>query len=176
MRRTAWLSLGSNMQREANLTGGLDALLTHFGNLVVSSVYESAAVGFVGHPFLNLAAGAETELDVPEVAALLREIENEHGRDRSQPRFSDRTLDIDLLLLGDLSGDFDGIRLPRLETTVQAFVLGPLAEIAPELKIPQSQQTLAELWAAAPTSALQAVPFHWRDHDLSAHPGALQFP
>lgn len=175
MLRRAWLSLGSNVRREENLAAGLDALLALFGNLVVSSVYESDAVGFDGAPFLNLAAGAETGLAVGEIAAALREIENRHGRDRSQPRFSDRTLDIDLLLLGKLSGDHDGVCLPRPETTTQAFVLAPLAEIAPELVIPGHDLPLKQLWNSFPESGLTAVPFQWMGRDLSAGPGAKHF-
>lgn len=175
MKRTAWLSLGSNIDRAENLCAGLDALLELFGELVVSSVYESDAVGFDGAPFLNLAAGAATDLAVEEIAGLLREIENSRGRDRSQPRFSDRTLDIDLLLLGNLAGEFSGTTLPRSETTRQAFVLGPLAEIAPDLCIPGSRQTLAALWQAFPDPGMTAVPFPWRGRNLSAGHGAKTF-
>ncbi len=175
MKRTAWLSLGSNVDREENLCAGLDALLDVFGQLVVSSVYESAAVGFDGAPFLNLAAGAETDLTVAEIATLLHGIENSRGRDRSQPRFSDRTLDIDLLLLGDLAGDFSGTVLPRPETTRQGFVLGPLAEIAPGLCIPGSHQTIATLWQGFPDTGMKPVAFAWRGSNLSEVHGAKAF-
>lgn len=147
--KTAYLSLGSNVDRDANLRGGLDALQETFGTLQVSSVYESAAVGFTGSPFYNLAVALDTDLEVADLVACLRDIEDHFGRDRSKPRFSDRTLDIDLLLLGRLCGEFGTVTLPRQELFEQAFVLCPLAEIAPGLNVPGTDVSLSQLWAAA---------------------------
>ncbi len=172
----AWLSLGSNVDRHRNLCAGLDALLDKFGALTASSVYESAAVGFAGDPFFNLAVGIETALEVGAISEVLRDIENRFGRDRSQPRFSDRTLDIDLLMLGQRHGDHDGICLPRPETTQQPFVLVPLAEIAPELNIPLLNQKVKNLCKTLGHAGLEAVPFRWQGQDLSGITGAKRFP
>ena len=78
---------------------------------------------------------------------ILREIEDANGRDRSGPKFSSRTLDLDLLLYDDLVLDENGLKLPRDEILKNAFVLWPLAEIAPGLKHPETGLTYAELWS-----------------------------
>jgi 2-amino-4-hydroxy-6-hydroxymethyldihydropteridine diphosphokinase len=103
-------------------------------------------VGFDGDAFYNLVAGFDTAMDVQTVAARLHEIEDSHQRRRDGPRFSSRTLDIDLLLYDDLVLDGPDLRLPREEITLSAFVLAPLAEITPTHCHPLSGQTYAELW------------------------------
>jgi len=143
-----YVSIGSNIEREANIRGGVADLQERFGELTLSPVYESEAVGFDGDNFYNLVAAFDTELDVLEVARVLREIEDAHGRTREGPRFSSRTLDIDMLLYDELLLQQGKLELPREEITKNAFVLWPLAEIAPELEHPVLQQTYAELWAA----------------------------
>jgi 2-amino-4-hydroxy-6-hydroxymethyldihydropteridine diphosphokinase len=143
-----YVSIGSNIDREANIRGGVADLQERFGELTLSSVYESEAVGFDGDNFYNLVAAFDTGLDVLEVAWALREIEDAHGRTREGPRFSSRTLDIDMLLYDELLLQQGKLELPREEITKNAFVLWPLAEIAPELEHPVLHQTYAELWAA----------------------------
>lgn len=128
----AYLGLGSNIDRERNLRGGVARLRESFPGLRLSTVYESEAVGFNGAPFLNLVAEIETELSVGELAALLRTIEKEHGRERGEKKFSSRTLDIDILTYGAETGEIEGVSLPRDEILRYAFVLAPLAELAPE--------------------------------------------
>jgi len=109
-------------------------------------VYESEAVGFDGDNFLNMVVGLDTDEEVHTVVQTLREIEDRHGRIRSGPRFSARTLDLDLLLYDDLVVKEDALDLPRGEITQNAFVLWPLAEIAPEIMHPVEQQPMAALW------------------------------
>ncbi|MDQ3494916.1 MAG: 2-amino-4-hydroxy-6-hydroxymethyldihydropteridine diphosphokinase [Pseudomonadota bacterium] len=143
---TACLSLGSNLAPEANLRSAIAALRARFGGLRLSQVYRTPAVGFEGADFLNAAAVIETDLDPYALDAWLHALEDAHGRDRSAPRFSDRTLDLDLLLYDDvvLDGPAD-LRIPR-EDLRHAFVLRPLAEIAPDRIEPRSGLTLAQLW------------------------------
>lgn len=126
----------------------LTALRKRFGPLELSPVYESEAVGFEGDPFLNLVARFETDMQPREVADALRDMESQHGRDRRAPRYSARTLDIDLLLYGDVVSNVEDLELPRHEITTRAFVLRPLAELAGELKHPVINKTYAELWEA----------------------------
>ena len=91
-----YLSLGSNVNRHKNITAGLDALATLFGELKISSVYESKSVGFDGSNFFNLVVGAETSLSIIELSEILKRVEDNNGRKRNGPKFSPRTLDIDI--------------------------------------------------------------------------------
>ena len=145
---TIYISLGSNIEREKHTRAGVAALQQAFGMLRLSSVYESEAVGFAGDAFYNMVIACETDLPVHEANRVLRDIEDAHGRERSGPKFSSRTLDLDLLLYDDLQVDDKGLRLPRGEILKNAFVLWPLAEIAPDLKHPETGTSYAELWAA----------------------------
>lgn len=141
-----YLGLGSNQQASFHIRRALDALYQHFPGMQVSPIYESAAVGFNGDNFLNLVVEVETALSVGELLQLLRDIENQNGRDRTAPRFSGRTLDIDILLYGDCLGVIDGVKLPRAEILENAFVLQPLADLAPDLMHPVVHKTMASLW------------------------------
>ncbi len=143
---TAWLSLGSNQAPEENLRAAIAALRDRFTNLRVSPVYRTPAVGFDGDDFLNCAAAIDTDLDVFALDGWLHDLEDTHGRDRTKPRFSDRPLDIDIVFFDDLVFRGPGnLQVPRPELQ-HAFVLGPLAEIAPDFRDPVSGRTLHELW------------------------------
>lgn len=139
-----YLGIGSNIDRETSVRNGLDALRTYYGQLQVSPVYESKAFGFDGDDFYNLVAGFETEYEIDELESQLKEIETQSGRKRSDNSFSPRTLDIDLLLYGDLISDKH--ELPRIDITIYAFVLKPLCDIAPDLIHPIEQKSIEELW------------------------------
>lgn len=146
----ACLSLGGNLEPERHLAAAIGALRARFPGAVVSRVYRTRAVGFDGADFLNAAAVIDSDLDAHALDAWLHALEDAHGRDRSGPRFGDRTLDLDLVLYDDLVLEGpDHLRLPRPELR-HAFVLRPLAEIAPEIVEPLSGRTLAELWAESP--------------------------
>ena len=145
--RTALLGLGSNIDAEKHIPAAMAALRTAFEAVTFSPVYRSKAVGFEGDDFLNLVAAAETDLAPLELNALLHEIENVHGRDRTVPRWSSRTLDIDILLYGDLWLLSPALEIPRKEILTFAHVLKPLADIAPDLVHPVERITIAELWS-----------------------------
>lgn len=145
-----FVSIGSNVDRERHVCAALDALARQFGPLAVSPIYETAAVGFTGSPFYNLVAGFDTDWTVAQLAAWLRELEAANGRVREAAKFSDRSLDVDLLTYGDAVGVIDGVQLPREEIGRYAFVLKPLADMVPEACLPGTRQTYAALWAAHP--------------------------
>ena len=142
-----YISLGSNIERQQNTRAGLGALNKVFGPLTLSSVYESEAVGFAGSHFYNLVVSAYTGLSVEAVCRQLKEIEDLNGRIRGSKKFAPRTLDLDLLLYDDLV-EFDTYELPRGEILTNAFVLLPLAEIAPQALHPVTGQSYQLLWDA----------------------------
>lgn len=153
-----YVGIGSNIQPEANVRAGIGGLRAHFGSLRVSPVYRTAAVGFVADDFYNLVAAFDTELDVHAVVAVLREIEQRRGRARGGARFSSRTLDIDLLLYGEAVVEHPELCLPRPEITRYAFVLRPLADLAPSLRHPLLGVSVAELWAGFDAAEQAMVP------------------
>ena len=146
MKKTIALSLGSNIQRYKHINAGLTALSTEFGDIKCSPVYESDSVGFDGNAFLNLIVLIDSALPLLEVISILKRIEDDCGRDRSGPKFSPRTLDIDVVTFGDLSGDHDGVLLPREELFSNAFVLLPMFDLLPDHTVPGSKINYRELW------------------------------
>ncbi|WP_315386807.1 2-amino-4-hydroxy-6-hydroxymethyldihydropteridine diphosphokinase [uncultured Stenotrophomonas sp.] len=145
---TVLLSLGSNLQPQQHLHAAVAVLRQRFGDIGVSPAYRTAAVGFDGPAFLNNAVALETDMPLEALDAWLHAVEDAHGRDRSGPRFSDRTLDIDVVFYGDLIVEGPGhLRIPRPELK-HAFVLKPLADIAPDFVDPVSGLDLAALWRA----------------------------
>ena len=160
---TVFVSVGSNIEREKNLRLGVAALQSCFGDLTCSSIYQSRAVGFAGEDFFNMVLSLETALSVSEVAAMLREIEQRHGRVRNCAKFSPRTLDLDILLYGDEVLHEQRMDIPRAEIEINAHVLQPLAELAPQLCHPLVGMTYQQLWAQfnAPEQQLWVVPFNW---------------
>lgn len=147
---TAYLSLGSNQAPEQHLARAIAELRARFGAVRASAVYRTPAVGFDGADFLNAAAIIESDLDPFALDGWLHALEDAHGRRRDVPRFSDRPLDIDLVFYDDLVLRGPGnLELPRPELR-HAFVLRPLAELAPDFRDPVSGRTLAELWATHP--------------------------
>ena len=148
-----YLSLGSNLEPRWHLPAAIRELREHFGELIVSPAYRSTAVGFDGAEFVNLAVGLDTELSPAALNDWLHELEDRHGRRRDMPRYADRTLDIDIVFYDDLVLDGPGhLQIPRNELQY-AFVLRPIADIAPDFRHPVSGRSMAELWSAFPASA-----------------------
>ena len=164
-----YLSLGSNVEAQRNIEAAMDALADTFGELIISSVYESEAVGFDGDSFYNLVVGIHSDLGVGELSKILKTIEDQQGRDRSAPKFGARSLDIDILTVDDRVGVIDGIAIPRDEILKNAFVLQPLAEIAPTTVHPQNGLTYQQLWQDFDKAKQNLFPieFIWRDKNIT---------
>lgn len=158
-----FLSLGSNIDRKRHICAALDALKENFGELDVSTVYESVAVGFEGDSFYNLVAGIHSDLPIGDITKVLKHIEDCNSRDRSAPKFGPRSLDIDILTVDNLAGEFDGVSLPRSEILKNAFVLQPLAELASGMLHPLTNKTMGEHWAEfdKQSQKLWPVAFDW---------------
>ena len=153
-----FISIGSNIDRQQHIRGAIQALHQRYGPLQCSAVYESEAVGFDGDNFYNLVVGAATTQTIEQVIAALRAIEQQHGRQRDGVRYSSRTLDLDLLLYGDVIRHDDQVDIPRDEIEHYAFVLQPLAEIAPQQRHPERGLSYADLWQQFDKSELR----QWR--------------
>ena len=139
-----FVSAGSNIEPRANLEAACKALTQHYGELELSPLYRSPAAGFSGPDFLNLVAGFRTGEAPAEILERLAGMETNAGRDRSAGKFSSRTLDLDLLLYGDRIDA--ALKLPHPDIERYAFVLKPLADLAPDLQHPAAATTLSELW------------------------------
>jgi len=152
-----FISIGSNIDKEIHIPSSIAALQKHFGEVILSSFYETAAVGFEGDEFINLIVQFSSELDAKNVAKLLRQIELEHGRTRDSRKYAARTLDLDLVLYGDLILSDGRLQIPRDEIERYAFVLEPLAEIAADLRHPVSKKSYAQLWEEYDKSNLKQI-------------------
>ncbi len=142
-----YVSAGSNIDPERHLRDACLALGEKFGPLSLSSVYRTKAVGFDGDDFLNLVVSFSTNLDVHAVKTGLDETEARAGRARSEQSFAPRTLDLDLLLYGSEVFEKSDVRVPRADILKYAFVLAPIAELAPDLRHPVDGRTMRELWS-----------------------------
>ncbi|MEP7296504.1 MAG: 2-amino-4-hydroxy-6-hydroxymethyldihydropteridine diphosphokinase [Burkholderiales bacterium] len=134
----AWIGLGANLgDARATLVAALAALglLPDTSLLAASSVYRSAPVDSTGPDYLNAVARLETRLAPQALLVELQRIEREHGRERPY-RNAPRTLDLDLLLHGDARLATPTLTLPHPRLHERAFVIVPLAELAPALVIP----------------------------------------
>jgi len=145
---SAYIGIGSNVDRDENIRSGISQLKQLGADLMISSVYESKAYGFAGNNFYNLVVGLKTEISPFALVSELREIEQQHGRTRVEPRFSSRTLDLDLLLYDDMICHDDRLNLPRSDILTCAFVLGPLAEIAGHIRHPETGIMIGDIWSS----------------------------
>jgi len=141
-----YVAVGSNVEPERNLALATSELRREFPDVRFSPWYRNRAVGFEGADFINLAAGFTTMLPVHEVVSRLQAIESLCGRPREAPRWAPRSMDLDILLYGDMVCDEPRLKLPRPDLLKRAFMLGPLAALAPGLVHPVEKVTIAELW------------------------------
>jgi len=134
----AFVGLGANLgDARAALRSALDALARLPGStrVVSSPIYRSAPIDSSGPDYLNAVAQLDTTLDAPALLAQLQQIERAHGRERPYHN-APRTLDLDLLLYGDAVIESPGLTVPHPRLHERAFVLRPLADLAPDLLVP----------------------------------------
>ena len=146
---TAWLGLGSNVNAETHIRAAIDELSTQFETIRLSPAYSSTAVGFEGEDFINLVARVETDMSPMELRQYLRDLEDRYGRKRDVPKFSDRSLDIDILLYDDLVLLSPVLEIPRAEITKYAHVLKPLADLEPDLFHPTERRSIHDIWQSS---------------------------
>lgn len=150
-----YVGLGSNIEPEKNLSLAVRELRQKYGDLEVSSVYRSAAVGFDGDDFLNLVVGFVSDDQPPEICDEIERLHDLVGRARGSDKWAARPLDIDLLLYDDRIIDERPVRVPRSDILQYSFVLRPLAELSPDLVHPVTGKTMLA---------------HWNEFDETSHP------
>lgn len=151
-----YLGLGSNLgDRELNLSRALELLAEKVQILQGSSIYETDPWGVTDQPkFLNRVVKGSTLLDAPELLRFLKQIEKTLGRIKTY-RYGPRLIDLDILIFGDLLLQTPALQIPHPHLTERAFVLVPLAELAPKLVLPGTLQTIAGLLGAVDTSGVR---------------------
>ena len=138
------INIGSNQNREENIAGAIDFLKLNFADIKISDIFESPAEGFKGDDFYNVGVNASTQLSVKDVNAVLKNIEKTFGRDRSQPKFSSRIIDLDLVIYNKVVDS--ALNLPRDDIMLYSFVLAPLAQISGNEIHPLEKQSYQQLW------------------------------
>ncbi len=141
-----YVAAGSNIEPRANLARAVDELRRAFPGVRFSPWYENHAAGFSGDDFVNLVAGFTTEASLAEILRQLHAIETLCGRPRDAARWAPRSMDLDVLLYGDLVCDEASVKLPRPDLLKRAYMLGPLAVLAPQVMHPTAGATIGELW------------------------------
>jgi 2-amino-4-hydroxy-6-hydroxymethyldihydropteridine diphosphokinase len=154
---SVYLGLGSNINPKENLRLGIRELRRRYGELGISAVYQSAAVGFSGADFWNLVVALETRDSPADIHEQIEIIHAMTGRQRGEDKYVSRPLDIDILLYDDLVAD-QPLRLPRSDVLEYSFVLRPLSELAPDLVHPVSGKTLREHWQEFPADSQPLLP------------------
>jgi 2-amino-4-hydroxy-6-hydroxymethyldihydropteridine diphosphokinase len=142
-----YVAAGSNVEPEKHLAAAVRELAAFFPDVRSSSWYRNRAVGFEGEDFINWVAAFSTELPVHAVVECLQGIETRCGRPRDAPRWAPRTMDLDVLLYGNLVCDEPKLKLPRPDLLKRAYMLGPLAELAPDVVHPTVGLTIGQLWS-----------------------------
>lgn len=156
MKHTLYIALGSNLgDRQANLQAAIQALPPAVHVLRQSAIYETTPWGYLDQPdFLNMVVQAETDLPPGELMATLKDLESRLGR---QATFKNgpRVIDLDLLFYNDLVLENDKLTIPHAGLAERAFVLVPLADLAPEFIHPVHQQTVEVLLSQVDTRGVR---------------------
>jgi len=141
-----FVAAGSNLEPEKNLARACAEIAASWPGAQFSRAYRNAAVGFDGPDFINLVVGFLTGQSIEAVIVRLREIETLCGRPRHAPKWASRSMDLDVLLFGDRVEKTTDYTLPRPDLLKRPYMLGPLAEIAPDVMHPTANKTAGQLW------------------------------
>jgi 2-amino-4-hydroxy-6-hydroxymethyldihydropteridine diphosphokinase len=152
------VAAGSNVEPERNLARACEQMARQWPDARFSRAYRNVAVGFEGPDFINLVVGFTTQEPLSEVLAQLHAIETACGRPRNAPKWASRTMDLDILLYGDLIEKTAQYTVPRPDLIRRPFMLGPMAEIAPDVVHPIAKKTIADLWREFDRSAHTLTP------------------
>lgn len=154
-----FLGLGSNIDAEKNLQGGLRRLAADYTLINESPWYCSPALGFDGPDFINLVVEIEVAdgVTAQELSAGLKQIEHDFGRAVDAVKYSSRALDIDILIFADIVDSVGKLEIPRADIWQYAFVLKPLLDIFPAGLCPKSKQPLANYWAKVADQSLAKI-------------------
>lgn len=153
-----YVAAGSNIEPEKNLAHACAEIVHTWPDAVFSKAYTNKAVGFEGPDFINLVVGFHTAHPLDFVISRLRAIETRCGRPRYAPKWASRTMDLDVLLFGDRVEKTADYTLPRPDLLKRPYMLGPMAEIAPQVKHPTAGKTIGELWAEFERDGHDMVP------------------
>ena len=140
------VALGSNIEPERRLAQAARLLKAAYPQVRFSRCYRNAAVGFDGQDFINAAARFDSDASVAELLEVLHAIEAQCGRQRHDPQWAPRAMDLDVLLIDALVGEWPGLKLPRADLLRRAYMLAPASELAPGLRHPTDGRILSELW------------------------------
>lgn len=162
-----YLGVGANLNSEDNILAGLTRLTDDVELIAVSPCYRSPSVGFDGPDFINLVVEIRTGFSISELNKKLKIIETEFGRSADAEKYSSRALDIDILLVDDLCGSFDGIELPRSDVWQFAFVLRPLLDLSPDGVCPKSSRNFSEYLPGVSEQILRECDAYWLHSTLA---------
>lgn len=141
-----YVAVGSNVEPERYLSVALRALAAVYGPLTLSPAYRNQAVGFTGADFINLVVGFITDESPAAVRQQLQKIEAACDRPPDAAKWAPRTMDLDILLFGDLVSNEPGLVIPRPDLLKRPYMLKPMADIAPDVRHPILGKTMRELW------------------------------
>nr|WP_321382160.1 2-amino-4-hydroxy-6-hydroxymethyldihydropteridine diphosphokinase [uncultured Vibrio sp.] len=156
---TAYIGVGTNIDREQHAKVAYRELQQLGEDLLVSPIYECEPIGFSSQNFYNFVIALRTTLSLEELSHCLREIEFKWGREENAQKYQDRTLDLDIVLFGEIISK-QKPELPRSDIYKYPFVTKPLYDLEPHLVIPGDGRTVADVWLAMqPVDSLKPVSF-----------------
>jgi dihydroneopterin aldolase/2-amino-4-hydroxy-6-hydroxymethyldihydropteridine diphosphokinase len=160
----AFIGIGSNIEPAENVRAAIRSLARQTCLVGISMVYLSDALGRPDQPpYYNCVVEIETEAPPAEIKyGLLRDIENKLGRKRTEDKYAPRTIDLDLIVYGDLTLDAEGIKLPDPEILERPFLAIPLFELAPDMVLAGSGLRISEIAAKLPQDGMKPLKVYAR--------------